>query len=63
MGDLTSGALAKVQPRLDKVYLLGDDKALVYSSMESGLAVTLPVKLPGQYAYVLKFPGCASYAR
>jgi len=61
--DLTSGALAKVQPQLTKIYLLGDARPLVWSSTEGGVTVTLPEKLPGQYAYVLKVAGYASYQR
>jgi alpha-L-fucosidase len=61
--DLTSSAGAKVQPQLTKIYLLGDAKPLQWKSMESGVAVTLPEKLPGQYAYVLKAPGYASDRR
>ncbi len=61
--DLTSEALAKVQPPLDKIFLLGDEKPLTYGGMTGGLTVTLPAKLPGQYAYVLKVPGYARYQR
>ena len=61
--DLKSGALASVQPKLTNIYLLGDAKPLVWSATEGGVTVTLPEKLPGQYAYVLKVPGYASYHR
>jgi alpha-L-fucosidase len=61
--DLTSGALAKAQPRLDKILLLGDGKPLMHSATESSLTVTLPEKLPGKYAHILKVPGYASYQR
>jgi alpha-L-fucosidase len=60
--DLTS-ALAKAQPKSDAIYMLGSPKPLVFSSMESGLSITLPDKLPGQYAYVLKMPGYAASQR
>jgi len=63
VGDLTSGAPAKVQPKLDKIYLLGDPKPLMYSSAESGFSITLPEHLPGDYAYVIKLPGYAPYQR
>ena len=63
LSDLTSGALAKIQPRMNKIFLLGDGKPLMYSSMESELTVALPANLPGKYAYVLKVPGYASYQR
>jgi alpha-L-fucosidase len=62
-GDLTSGALAKVQPKLDSIYLLGNAMPLVYSTIESNLSITLPDKMPGENAYVFKFPGYALYQR
>ena len=63
VGDLTSGALAKVQPKLNSIYLLGNAKPLVYSAMESNLSITLPDKMPGENAYVFKIPGYAPYQR
>lgn len=63
VGDLSSGALAKVQPQIDKTYVLGDPTPLVYSSTESSFSITLPEHLPGDYAYVLKIPGYAPYQR
>jgi len=62
-GDFSSGALAKVQAKLDKIYLLGDPKPLMYSSMESSFSITLPEHLPGEFAYVIKLPGYAPYGR
>jgi alpha-L-fucosidase len=41
------------------VTLLGAAGPLVASSTDGGLRVTLPAKLPGQYAYVLKLAGYA----
>jgi alpha-L-fucosidase len=64
--DLVSGALAKVQPPIEgltRIEMLGDGKALKVNITEGGVMVTLPEKMPGQYAYVLKVPGYASYAR
>ncbi len=60
---LTSGALAKTQPPLKEIDLLGYGKPLLVSASESAVSVTLPDKLPGLYAYVLKIPGYAGYAR
>ena len=62
-GDLSSGALGKVQPQMEKITLLGDDKPLVWSGGESAVTITLPAELPGDYAYVLKIPGYASDQR
>jgi alpha-L-fucosidase len=62
-GDLSSGALAKVQPRMKNIYLLGDPKPLMYGAMEGAFTITLPDKLPGDYAYVIKIPGYAPYTR
>src|SRR5690242_5373207 len=51
-GDLISGATAKVQPKMERIELLGDPNPLKFSSMESNLTVNLPSSLPGKYAYV-----------
>jgi len=63
VGDLTSGAQAKVQPQLKNTYILGNDKPLRFATMESALTVWFPKELPGKYAYVLKLPGYALYTR
>jgi alpha-L-fucosidase len=61
--DLASGVLAKMQPQLARIYLLGDDRPLTDSATEGGVHVELPGRLPGHYAYVLKVPGYAGYSR
>lgn len=57
--DLAAGTVAKTQPPLTKIYLLGDEKPLAYRTTEGGVSVELPQKMPGQYAYVLKVVGYA----
>jgi alpha-L-fucosidase len=42
------------------IYLLGNDKPLVWSQQGQDIQVTLPSTLPGQYAYVLRIAGPVS---
>jgi alpha-L-fucosidase len=43
-----------------KIYLIGEDKPLVWSKQDSDIRVSLPTTLPGRYAYVLKIAGPVS---
>jgi alpha-L-fucosidase len=43
-----------------KIYLIGEDKPLVWSKQDSDIRVSLPATLPGRYAYVLKIAGPVS---
>jgi len=58
LGDLMSGPMTK-PPMLTNIYLLGETEPLHWTSGAGGVKVTLPEKLPGQYAYVLKVAGVA----
>lgn len=53
------GDHAKLQPALTQVHLLGEATPLHWTvTSEGGMRATLPKKLPGQYAYVLKVASC-----
>jgi alpha-L-fucosidase len=40
-----------------EISLLGEKKTLVWSQEGENIRVTLPAKLPGKYAYVLRIAG------
>jgi hypothetical protein len=61
--ELASAAGARGNPSFTVIELLGSGKPLEWSKVDSGVRVTLPESLPGQYAYVLKVPGYASHRR
>jgi alpha-L-fucosidase len=56
--ELANGAQGKVQPQLSGASLLGYDKPLTWAT---GVKITLPEKLPGDYAYVIKLAGYGGY--
>ena len=57
--DLGHGTVDRV-PGMSNVYLLGDPESLHWITGSDTIEVTLPDKLPGSYAYVLKL---TNYAR
>jgi alpha-L-fucosidase len=60
VSEFAGGDSAKA--RLAGVTLLGSaDELKAMAKGDAGLAVTLPEKLPGDYAYVLKFAGYGSF--
>jgi alpha-L-fucosidase len=61
--DLASGVFDKGHAPLTRIYLLGQKEPLVWSANGNGIQVTLPEKLSGQYAFVFKVVGYASYSR
>ena len=61
--DLSSKVIDMGQSPLTKIYLLGEEGPLVWSADEDGIHITLPDKLPRQYAHVLKMVGYAGYPR
>jgi alpha-L-fucosidase len=62
VSELAAGAAGKVQPHLGNVILLGDEEPLKWTvNSDVGLNVALPEKMPGDYAYVLKFSGYGGY--
>jgi alpha-L-fucosidase len=59
--EVTTSRLPELSPAHTRIYLLGDPKPLQWTvTSDSGVHVTLPQKLTGQYAYVLKVASCSS---
>jgi alpha-L-fucosidase len=59
--ELTAGGV--VLPAKTRITLLGYAKPLKWTAADGAVRVTLPEKLPGEYAYVLKVGGYAESAR
>ena len=58
--EVTSSRFPKLKPALTRIYLLGDPKPLQWTvTGDGGVHITLPQRLTGQYAYVLKVTSCS----